>query len=116
MTFGSPAPGALPDNGFEYRESAVAARVRKDRASVYANVGVHANVEILLDVQSDGDGAEIMFGDTGPDLILGFADLDSMERLAAVAAEGVRQMRERLAVHWPGGANRLVAAGAGVAP
>lgn len=77
---------------------------------MYANVGVHADVAISLAVESDGDGAVIRFGDTGPDLILDVADLDSMERLAAVAAEGARQMRERLAAHWPGGADRLVAA------
>jgi hypothetical protein len=83
----------------------VGARVRKDRVSVYANVGVHTSVEITLDVESDGDGALIEFGDTGPDLILDVADLDSMERLAAVAAEGARLMRDR---------GRLVGAGVAV--
>ena len=62
----SAAPGALPNNGFEYRESGVGARVRKERALVYANVGVHA-----------------------------VADVESLELLSAVAAEGAQLMRER---------------------
>lgn len=77
------------------------ARARKDRATVYANVGVHAGVEISVDVESDGEGALIEFGDTGPDLILDVADLDSMERLASLAAEGARVMRERIAASTP---------------
>lgn len=91
------------------------ARVRKDRVPVYANVGVHAGVAISLDVESDGDGALIEFGDTGPDLILDVADLDSMERLATVVAEGVRLMRARTAANMPAAlrpdADQLMGAG-----
>ena len=66
------------------------------RASVYANVGVHAAVEIKLAVYGDADAREaaIHFGADGPDLCLDFADVESLERLAAVAAEGVRRLRE----------------------
>ncbi len=71
------------------------ARTRNEHALVYTNVGVHAAVEITLAL--DGDGGEasaIHFGQDGPDLILDFADLDTLERLAAVAADGARQLRE----------------------
>jgi hypothetical protein len=42
-----------------------------------------------------GEGAAIHIGHDGPDLTLDFADTESMELLSSVAAEGVRQMRER---------------------
>lgn len=65
------------------------------RASVYANVGVHADVEIKLALHAgDGNEAAIHFGADGPDLCIDFADVESLERLAAVAAEGVRRLRE----------------------
>ncbi|MPZ85237.1 MAG: hypothetical protein GEV28_34555 [Actinophytocola sp.] len=74
--------------------------VRKDRALVYANVGVHADVEIALAMDLDGgEGAAIHFGHDGPDLIMDFADVDSLERLAAVAADGARRLRARLTAH-----------------
>lgn len=94
------------------------ARVRKDPASVYANVGVHDEVAITLALQDgDAEGAQIHFGCTGPELILDFADVESLERLAAVAADGARQLRERLTALYAGGATsagevgRLVGAG-----
>lgn len=69
-------------------------RVRNDRAKVYANVGVHADVEITLRMYGDDeDGAAIHFGMDGPDLCIDFADVDSLERLAVVAADGVRRLR-----------------------
>lgn len=88
------------------------AHVRKDRASVYANVGLHTGVAISAKVESDGHGAQIEFGDTGPDLILDVADPDSMERLAKVAAKAARTMRKRLAANsdaaaTSGGVDRL---------
>lgn len=66
------------------------------RASVYANVGVHAAVEITLAVYGDADAREaaIHFGSEGPDLCIDFADVGSLERLATVATEGVRRLRE----------------------
>lgn len=68
--------------------------VREDKALVYANVGVHAEVEITLAMDREGDAA-IHFGHSGPDVIMEFADVDSLERLAAVAADGARRLRER---------------------
>jgi hypothetical protein len=75
---------------------AVEERVRRDRASVYADVGVHADVEITVTVDSDGDVAMVEFGKDGPDLRLEVADLDTMERLAKAATEGARTMRDRM--------------------
>ena len=70
------------------------ARVQNDRATVYANVGVHAGVEIKLVLHGDHtDGATIHFGPDGPDLCIDFADVDSLERLAVEAADGVRRLR-----------------------
>ena len=62
-----------------------------ERAFVYANVGVHAGVEISLTV--DRHSAAIHIGHDGPDLVMDFADVNSLERLAAVAADGARQLR-----------------------
>jgi limonene-1,2-epoxide hydrolase len=64
---------------------------------VFANVGVHADVEITLTMDRDGgEGATIAFGHTGPDLSIDFIDVDSLQRLAAVAADGARQLQERI--------------------
>lgn len=64
---------------------------------VYANVGVHADVEITLTMdRHGGEGATIAFGHTGPDLNIDFCDVDSLQRLAAVAADGARQLQERI--------------------
>ena len=75
----------------------MAARVRNEKASVFANVGVHADVEITLKLYGDEcDGAAIHFGTDGPDLCIDFADVDSLERLAVVAADGVRRLRGQM--------------------
>jgi hypothetical protein len=71
---------------------------RNSHATVYANVGVHADVEITVAVDRYC-GATIQFGDSGPDLIMDFADVDSLERLATVAADGARQLRARIAAN-----------------
>ncbi len=71
------------------------ARVRNDPALVYTNVGVHDDVEITLVMERD-EGAAIHLGRRGPDVIMEFADVDSLERFAAVAAEGARLLRERI--------------------
>ncbi len=74
------------------------ASVRKVPASVYANVGVHAGVGIeLARDRAEGEGTAIYIGDDGPDLILDFADAESMELLSVVAAEGARLMRGTIA-------------------
>jgi hypothetical protein len=71
-------------------------RTGEERASVYASVGVHAGVEITLSMAPQGElGAEIYFGHDGPDLVMDFADADSLERLAEVAKDGARQLRAR---------------------
>lgn len=88
------------------------ARVRKDPASVYANVGVHAGVAIALvaDPDDDADGAFIHIGDDGPDVIMDFADADSLELLSQVAAEGARVVRQREAKRRAAGRNAAVLA------
>jgi len=78
----------------------VETRVRKEPAMVYVTVGLHADVEITLAMDSDGgETAAIHFGYTGPDVIVDFADVDSLERLALVAADGARQLRDRIAAN-----------------
>jgi len=73
-------------------------RTGEEHASVYASVGVHAGVEITLSMAPQDElGAEIYFGHDGPDLVMDFADVDSLERLAEVAADGARQLRARTA-------------------
>jgi hypothetical protein len=72
---------------------------------VFANVGVHADVEITLTLEHDGgEGATIRFGLDGPDVKMDFADLDSLERLGAVAADGARQLRARITANNPAAA------------
>ncbi len=74
-----------------------------ERAHVYASVGMHADVEITLAMDRHGGvGAEIHIGGDGPDLTMDFADVDSLDRLAAVAADGARQLRERAENHLDG--------------
>lgn len=71
-----------------------------ERAHVYASVGVHAGLEITLAVERHGGiGASIYIGQDGPDLAMDFADIDSLERLAAVATDGARQLRARAAAN-----------------
>ena len=73
------------------------ARIRRAPADVFVDVGVHADVEITLTMERDGEArASIAFGRTGPDLTLEFCDVDSLARLAAVAADGARQLGERI--------------------
>lgn len=52
---------------------------------------MHAGVEIMLAM--DGNGAAIHFGHDGPDVVMEFADIASLELLSAVAAEGARRLR-----------------------
>jgi hypothetical protein len=92
-----PAPGALPTNDSSAGRCGMGARVREGKALVYVDVGVQADVEITLVMDRDGgEGAAIQFGLDGPDVIMEFVDVDSLERLAAVAAEGARQLRDRI--------------------
>jgi hypothetical protein len=59
-------------------------------------VGVHADVEIkLLMDRAGGDATTMVFGHD-EELTIDFCDLGSLERLAAVATDGVRQLRERV--------------------
>jgi hypothetical protein len=90
----------MPHPGFgPIRRVTVQTHVRTDPALVYATIGVHTDVEITLSMERDGGlGAAIHFGRTGPDVIMDFADVDSLERLAVVAADGARQLRDRIAL------------------
>lgn len=70
--------------------------VRNEKATVYANVAVHADVDIKLVLHGGPeDGAAIHIGPDGPDLRIDFADVESLGRLAEVATDGVRQLREQ---------------------
>jgi hypothetical protein len=76
------------------------ASVWQELPSVYADVAVRAGMAITLAMDGeDGEGASINFGHDGPQLSLDFADVDSLERLAAAAADGARQLRERIAAN-----------------
>ena len=91
-------------------------RVRREPATVFANVGVHSDVEIKLTMERDGgEGATIGFGHTGPELTIEFCDVDSLRRLAAVAADGARQLRERIAANSSARRQATLLVGAGVA-
>jgi hypothetical protein len=63
---------------------------------VFTEIGVHADVEITLAMdRSGGEMALIDIGHEGHTRMT-FADVDSLERLAAVAVEGARQLQERI--------------------
>ena len=63
-------------------------RLRNEPVLVFTQVGVHADVEIELHLATaDGESAWILFG-RNEGLTVDFNDVDSLERLAAVAAEG----------------------------
>lgn len=72
------------------------ALVRKEQPVVFTEVGLHADVEITLDWDNSGAIPLIHIGSEAR-TTLTFAEVDSLERLAAVAAEGARQFQERLA-------------------
>lgn len=75
------------------------ARTRRAPATVVANVGVHDDVEIMLTMARDnGESAAITFGHQD-DMTVEFSDVDSLERLAAIALDGARQLRERIAAN-----------------
>jgi hypothetical protein len=74
----------------------VGALVRKEQPVVFTEVGLHTDVEITLDWDKGGDLPLIYLGDEAR-MTLTFADVDTLERLAAVAAEGARQFQERMA-------------------
>lgn len=75
----------------------------EEQPYVYSNVGVHAGVEITLSLNRHGEtSAEIHIGGDGPALTIDFADVDSLEHLAAVAADGARQLRDRAAANSGG--------------
>ena len=69
--------------------------VRKEQPVVFTEIGVHGDVEIRLDWDKGGNIPLIRLGDEAR-TTLTFADVDSLERLAAVAAAGARQFQERL--------------------
>ena len=72
------------------------ALARKEQPPVFTEVALHTDVEIALGWDGSGAMPLINLGDDGR-MMLTFADVDSLERLAAVAAEGARQFQGRLA-------------------
>ncbi|MFC4852296.1 hypothetical protein [Actinophytocola glycyrrhizae] len=72
----------------------------EERAHVHASVGVHAGVEITVALDRNGGiSAEIHIGGDGPGLTMDFADVDSLDRLASVATDGARRLRDRATEH-----------------
>ena len=70
--------------------------VRKAQPVVFTEVAVHADVEIT--VALDYQGADMAFIHIGHEAytMLCCADAESLDLLAAVAADGARQLRERI--------------------
>ena len=63
---------------------------------IFTNVGMRSDVEIGLTMyRDDAEGATLSFGCNG-EVTVEFCDVDSLERLAAVAADGARQLQERI--------------------
>lgn len=72
------------------------ALVRTEQPLVFTEIGLHTDMEIILDWDGSGMMPTIRIGDDGR-VMLTFADTDSLERLSAVAAEGARQFQARVA-------------------
>jgi hypothetical protein len=71
-------------------------RVRTDRVSVYSNVCVHDGIELVLSYgDKDGDSAKILVGQQ-EEVMLEFTDVASLERFAAMAAEGAAGLTQRI--------------------
>lgn len=70
------------------------ARVTTEPPVVFTEIGVHAEVEITLDWDGSGDMPLIHIGHEARTTMT-FADVESLEQLAAVAAEGARQLQVR---------------------
>ena len=69
---------------------------RNEPALVFTQVGVHAEVEIEVHLATaDGESAWLQFG-RNEGLTVDFTDVDSLERLAAVAAQGARLLQARI--------------------
>ena len=72
------------------------AQVRNEPALIFTTVGVHADVEIKVRLAAeDAESAYLDFG-RNEELTIDFADVDSLQRLAAAAEEGARLLRERI--------------------
>ena len=65
----------------------------KEQPVVFTEVGLHGDVEITLDWS--GETPLIYIGHDSHTMLC-FADAESLDRLAAVAADGARQLRERI--------------------
>ena len=70
---------------------------RNKSVTVYANVGVAPDTAIEAKLAAhSAEAIEINIG-YSPELIIDCADVESLERLSAVATEGARLLRERIA-------------------
>lgn len=82
---------------FHIKEKPMKTDGRAQSAFIFATASVDSAVDIEVRMNShDMRVATIGFG-TDQELIIDFCDVDSLERLAAVAADGARQLRERIA-------------------
>ena len=71
-------------------------RVRTDKVSVYSNVCVHDGIELMLSYGHEGgDSAKILVGQQ-EEVLLEFVDVASLERFAAMAAEGAAGLAKRI--------------------
>jgi hypothetical protein len=70
---------------------------RNKKAPVYVNFGVDAGLAIEVKLAAgDTEAVEINIG-CGPEVMIDCADVESLERLSAVAGEGARLLRDRIA-------------------
>ena len=67
----------------------------KEQPVVFTEVGLHVDVDITLDWCKSGDTPLIYIGHDSHTMLC-FADAESLDLLAAVAADGARQLRERI--------------------
>jgi hypothetical protein len=90
-----PGAGCPSKQQLKCRECWVNTRENRP-VTVYANVGIDAGVEIGARLAAHGaEAAEIHIG-YGPELIIDCANVESLERLRDVAAEGARLLQGRI--------------------
>ena len=76
---------------------------RNEEPVVFSEVALHSDVYIWVEFEKPGvESASVCFGRDGRFRVT-CANVDDLERLATVAADGARQLRERIAALGGGG-------------